>query len=237
MPMRSAYHRDSSPAWRKPGRWIACASPTRPMASSTSAASGPSPQRTRSQAIAGRGGPIAGEGADQARQVLLGGESVDGEEVRGRGQAVAAVGRRSGGLGVAGVVRIVHRVVAQGDPISGHPQGDEIVAVPLAADQGGRAASDPAPLDRLLPPDAGMVDLLALRHQDRRPARPPRPAERGGRLGPASSRRSPRRRDGRDRGPAGSPRTRRRAAATPARDRGRASPTRTARRSRAVCQG
>ena len=43
--------------------------------------------------IAGRGGPIAGEGADQSRQVLLGGESVDGEEIGGRGEAVAAVGR------------------------------------------------------------------------------------------------------------------------------------------------
>ena len=48
----------------------------------------------------------------------------------------------------------------------------------------GGESPDALPLDRLLPPDAGVVDRLALRHEDRRPAPSPGPAEHGHRLGP-----------------------------------------------------
>ena len=148
-------------------------------------ACGPSPQRTRSHRSVGAGlVAIAGEGLDQADQVLLGDEAADRQEERSLGQALPSFGMVApGSRPGSGRTRYRPRC-SPGRCVGRHPELDQVVAMARTADQGGVEQADPAALDQLLPPGSRPVDRLALGHQDRRPAVSPGPAGRGHRLGP-----------------------------------------------------
>ena len=133
-----AYHRGKSVGLEEPGP-VDCRAlqPLRAIASSTSARAGPSPQRTRSQAVLGSHlTAVACECLDQPDQVLLGHEPADRQKIGGRRQTRAALGvLHARDVAWLAKIGVVDGVVAQGDPAGGHAELHQVIAMRRAADE------------------------------------------------------------------------------------------------------
>src|SRR5262245_25092297 len=65
-------------------------------------------------------------------------------------------------------VIVIHYIIASKNPIYWHSKFNQVLDVPLAANERGRVQPDDPPLDRLLPPGTRFILARALRHDDHR---------------------------------------------------------------------